>query len=411
MNRHPVTGVEPNAEVLGQDADWHRRLDLGRLARLKAKLLEYDCAAGLFYDPINIRYATGTTNMQVYSLHNPCRYVFVATEGPVILFEFSGCEFMAEGRPAVDEVRIAQAWYHFAAGPRVEEFARSWCAEIMDLMALYGGGNRRLAIDKMDPVGANLLTANRVEIVDGFEVAHLARLVKTPEEIDAVRQSVDVCQDAIHRMIAATEPGMTENAIWSILHQTNIEKGGEWIETRLLSSGPRTNPWYQEASERVVEAGDIVCLDSDLIGPHGYGADISRSWTVGDKKPTGEQRRLYTLAHEQVERNRELFVPGRSFVELADLARRMPEKYKAFEQPAIAHGSGLCNEFPLLIHSDKIRAKGHDGILEPGMVICVESYAGTPGGKEGVKLEQQILITDDGPELLSDMGFAEEMLS
>jgi Xaa-Pro dipeptidase len=397
--------------VLGKDAEWHKRLDLGRLARLKQKLLEYDCAAGLFYDATNIRYATGTSNMQVYSLHNPCRYVFVPVEGPTILFEFSGCEFIADGRPTVDEVRIAQAWYHFAAGPRLMEFAQAWCGEIVDLMKTYGGGNRRLAIDKMDPVGTHLLEDNNITIVDGFEVAHMARIIKTPEEIDAVRQSVDVCQIAIRKMIAETKPGMTENAIWSILHQTNIELGGEWIETRLLTSGPRTNPWYQEASERKIEAGDIVSLDSDLIGPHGYGADISRSWTAGDSKPKAEQRRLYALAHEQVQRNLELFVPGRSFFELADLAFRMPDKYKAFEQPAIAHGSGLCNEFPLLIHSDKIRAKGHDGIVEPGMVICVESYAGAPGEAEGIKLEQQILITEDGPELLSDMEFEEELLN
>lgn len=396
--------------VLDQDKAWHDRLDLGRLARLKEKLLEYDCAAGLFYDPINIRYATGTSNMQVYSLHNPCRYVFVTTEGPTILFEFSGCEFLSENRAAVDEVRVAKAWYHFAAGPRVMEFAKAWCAEITDLMNTYGGGNRRLAIDKMDPVGTHLLEENGIQMVDGFEVAHLARIIKTPEEIDAVRQSVGVCQIALKKMIAATKPGMTENAVWSILHQTNIELGGEWVETRLLSSGPRTNPWYQEASERQVELGDIICIDSDMIGPHGYGADISRSWTVGDGKPNDNQRRLYSLAHEQVQRNLELFVPRRSFFELADLAHRMPEKYKALEQPAIAHGSGLCNEFPLLIHSDKIRAKGHDGILEPGMVICVESYAGAPDGVEGIKLEQQILITNDGPELLSDMEFEEQLL-
>jgi Xaa-Pro dipeptidase len=396
--------------ILGQSREWHRRLDLGRLARLKAKLLEHNCAAGLFYDPINIRYATGTTNMQVYSLHNPCRYVFVATEGPVILFEFSGCEFLAEDRSAVDEVRPAQAWYHFAAGPRLMEFARSWSAEIVDLMRTHGSGNRRLAVDRLDPVGTHLLEDAGIEIVEGQEVAHGARMLKTPEEIDAIRQSIDVCQEGIRRMIAETKPGMTENAIWSILHQTNAERGGEWIETRLLTSGPRTNPWYQEASERKVEEGDIVCLDSDLIGPHGYGADISRSWTVGDRKPTGEQRSLYTLAYDQVLRNCELFVPGRSFFEIADLAHRMPERFRANEQPAIAHGSGLCNEFPLLIHSDKIRAKGHDGMIEPGMIICVESYAGEPGGKEGVKLEQQILVTEDGPELLSDIEFEEAFL-
>ena len=394
----------------GKDQNWHDRLDMGRLARLKTKLLQYDCAAGLFYDPVNIRYATGATNMQVYSLHNPCRYVFVAAEGPVILFEFDGCQFLAQGRPAIDEVRIAKSWYHFVSGPRVDEFAKAWCAEILDLMNSYCAGNRRLAIDRMDPIGTHLLEDNKIEIVDGFEIAHMARLIKTPEEIEAIKQSVDVCQQAIHRMINASQPGMTEIAIWSLLHQTNIELGGEWIETRLLSSGPRTNPWYQEASGRLVEAGDMISLDSDLIGPHGYGADISRSWTVGERKPGSEQRRLYSLAYEQVQRNCELFVPGRSFYELADLACRMPEPYRAFEQPAIAHGSGLCNEFPLVIHTDKIRTKGHDGIFEPGMIMCVESYAGSPGGKEGVKLEQQILITEDGPEILSDMPFDDELI-
>ena len=50
------------------------------------------------------------------------------------------------------------------------------------------------------------------------------------------------------------------------------------------------------------------------------------------------------------------------------------------------------------------------GIVVPGMVLCVESYVGTPGGREGVKLEQQILVTESGFELLSDMEFEEELL-
>jgi len=389
---------------------WHERLDLGRLSRLREKLLSYDCGAGLFYDPVNIRYATGTTNMQVYSLHNPCRYAFVPIEGPVVLFEFDGCQHLVEGRVAVDEVRTARAWYHFASGPRVEEFASAWCAEIVDLMRLYGGGSRRLAIDRMDPIGTHLLEEKQIVIVDGFEVAHMARQIKTLEEIDAIRESVQVCQEALQRMMRGSDPGKSENAVWSILHQTNIELGGEWIETRLLSSGPRTNPWYQESSSRKIAAGDMISVDTDLIGPHGYGADISRSWVAGGGKPTGEQRDLYAVAHEQVQRNCELFVPGRHFYEIADLAHRIPEKFRAYEQPAIAHGSGLCNEFPLIIHADKVRAKGHDGIVEPGMILCVESYAGMPGGKEGVKLEQQLLVTETGPEILSDMAFDEFLL-
>ncbi|MEX2489308.1 MAG: Xaa-Pro peptidase family protein [Pseudomonadales bacterium] len=385
-------------------------LHLGRLQRLRAQLEQSNCAAGLFYDPINIRYATGTTNMQVYSLHNPCRYVFVPIEGPVILFEFTLCDHLSKHCPAVDEVRNAIAWYHFAAGPRSEEYAKWWCDEIVDLLRTYGGDNRRLAIDRLDPLGTHMLVKAGVEIVDGQEVAHLARMVKTSEEISALRHSVDVCQTGIRRMRDATRPGMSEQEIWAILHQTNIEQGGEWIETRLLTSGPRTNPWYQEAGARQVQAGEMISLDSDLIGPQGYSADISRSWIVGNGMPSAEQQRLYNLAHEQVCRNSEIFFPGRAFSEVADLAWRLPQPYAEYEQPAVAHGTGLCNEFPLVMHSNWIREKGYDGIIESGMVFCIESYVGAPGGREGVKLEQQILITDDGYELLSDMEFEERLL-
>ena len=71
-----------------------------------------------------------------------------------------------------------------------------------------------------------------------------------------------------------------------MLHAENIRRGGEWIETRLLASGPRTNPWFQECGAAVIEAGDIVAFDTDLIGPYGYCADISRTWLAGDGRPS-----------------------------------------------------------------------------------------------------------------------------
>jgi Xaa-Pro aminopeptidase len=132
---------------------------------------------------------------------------------------------------------------------------------------------------------------------------------------------------------------------------------------------------------------------------------------VGDGKPTAEQRELYALAHEQVSRNMEIFKPGRSFIEIAENAWRLPERYAAYEQPAIAHGIGLCNEYPLVFHKHWIDESGHDGIVEPGMVFCVESYVGATDTLEGVKLEQQILITQDGCELLSTLEFEAELLS
>ena len=69
---------------------------------------------------------------------------------------------------------------------------------------------------------------------------------------------MNVCQKGMRAMQEHLEPGMTENALWSKLHETNIRLGGEWIETRLLSSGPRTNHWFRECSMRTIDKGDMI---------------------------------------------------------------------------------------------------------------------------------------------------------
>jgi Xaa-Pro dipeptidase len=119
-----------------------------------------------------------------------------------------------------------------------------------------------------------------------------ARVVKSDNELALMQYTIDVCEIGIQRMYDELKPGMSENELWAYLHFENIKHGGEWIETRIMSSGPRTNPWMQESSSRVMQKGLIVNFDTDLVGPFGYLADISRAWTVGHTKPTDEQRKL-----------------------------------------------------------------------------------------------------------------------
>lgn len=385
-------------------------LDRERLARLRDQIVAHDCAAAVLYDPTNIRYATGASNMQVYGLHNPCRYVFVPAEGPVVLFDFHGCEHLSADRAVVDEVRSAVSWYHFIVGEHVADKARQWAGEIADLVIRHGGGNRRIAIDRLDPAGLRALENLGIAVVDGQAVANHARKIKTPQEQVAIRAAVANCERALERMVAATRPGISERELWSHLHQANIELGGEWIETRLLASGPRTNPWYQECSARAIEDGDMVAVDTDLIGAWGYSADISRSWLAGDRPATDDQRRLYAAAFEQVSRNIPLFRPGATFGDIAHGGWQLPDRYIEQTNTALAHGIGLCNEYPLIVNRQYWDDGGVDGVVAPGMVFCIESFAGEPGGREGVKLEQQILVTDDGPELLSTHPLEEQLL-
>ena len=92
-------------------------------------------------------------------------------------------------------------------------------------------------------------------------------------------------------------PGKSENEIWAELHYENIRNGGEWIETRLLAIGERTFPWFKECSAHAGKEGDMLSFDTDLIGPYGYCADLSRSWTIGLVKPTALQKEIYAFAH------------------------------------------------------------------------------------------------------------------
>lgn len=386
-------------------------MEFERLARLRAHIASADCDAGIFYDPINIRYATGTSNMQVYALHNACRYVFVPVEGPVVLFDFKGCGHLSDAHPAVDEVRDATTWYHFVAGSRCAEFAATWADEIVDLICTEAGGSKRprIAIDRLDPLGLDALSARGVTVIDGQEVANLARAIKTPEEISTIRKAMVACEAGIARMERAMVPGITEQALWSVLHQACIEAGGEWFETRLLTSGPRTNPWYQECSNRFIENGDLVAFDTDHVGLEGYSIDISRTWLAGDLPATTEQRRMFAAAREQITRNTALLVPGVSFRELAAKGHVPSEPLHTTLNSCIAHGVGLANEYPLLVNQEHFEASGYDGVLEAGMVLCVESLIAPTGAREAVKLEDQVLVTENGPEILSTYPFDERL--
>lgn len=372
-------------------------LVLGRLARLRQAIADAGCDAGIFYDPTTIRYATDISNMQVYSLHNPCRYVVVPASGPVTLFEFKGAEHLADASPAVDDVRPAISWYDFVSGPRVDEFAFEWATEIVALV----GRRTRVAVDRLDPLGTDTLRARGIHVADGQAVANRARAVKTAAEVDAMRRAVAAGDDAIEQMCAACAPGITEQELWAELHRANIALGGEWIETRLLTSGHRTNPWYQECSDKVIEAGDLVAFDTDLIGIDGYSVDVSRTWLAGDVEPAAAQLELHDAALEQLEHNIELFTPGASFAEICAKAHLVPPHLHSVTNAAIAHGIGMCNEFPLILNQDHFDASGYDGEIRENMVLCVEALAAPPRGTESVKLEDQILVTADGPEVLS----------
>ncbi len=381
-----------------------------RLNSVRSHAARHDLAAILLFDPINIRYANGSRNMQVWTMHNFCRYALILTSGPSIMFELPTGIHLLKGLETIDSVRAAWSTDYFVTGYRTAEIVSKWAQEIDDLVRTYGGDNRNVAVDRLDVDTALALIDCGLVPTDAKKVMEHARSIKSVEEIRALRLSLASCEAAMHDLREKVQPGMTEQQALSILLAQSIRLGGEYPETRLMTSGPRTNPWFHETSNRVIENGDFLSFDTDLVGPMGFYNDISRSWIIGDAKATDEQRHLYATSLAQLETNIELLTPGLSFLEYSAKSYQLPEKYLANRYADVGHGCGLGVEYPFLWYQEDEQYGAYDGVLEENMVVCIESYVGEKDGHEGVKLEQPVWITANGPIVLSDFPLEDHLI-
>ena len=368
-----------------------------RLDRVKKELEKNNLEACILFDPVNVRYALDTVNMSVYNMHNLTRYCFIPVDGPTILYEYFNCEVLSKHLNLIDEIRPAITWDYFSNGDQADIQLKKWINEIKELSNRYFK-SKKVAIDVLNGPAVNELNKEGIKVVDAKLILEQARVIKSPEEIKCMKAAIDVAEMGVVKMREALKAGMTEDELWSILHKTNIENGGEWIECRILSSGERTNPWMQESSNKIMQTGEIVAFDTDMVGPYGYCADISRAFVVGHKF-NDEQKKLYSMAMDQIFHNSRIIKPGMSFEEFVKKSWTLPEDYYGNRYSCMVHGIGLCDEWPQIKYPTDGGEKS--GVFQKNMTITVESYIGKVGGKEGVKLEQQYLVGENGLELMS----------
>lgn len=382
------------------------RARLYRLGRFRAQMVKAEVAALLLYDPINIRYAFDCSNMQVWTAHNAMRYALILADGPGIMFEFKGCEHLNDGLPGIDELRNSISWIYMSKGDQADHFLTFWADEIAALVREHGGGNTRIAADWLEPHAGAALADRGLSVLDAGELTETARSIKSPDEIALMGWTIRVCEAGMARIYDHSMPGATERELWAHLHFENARSGGDWLETKLLTAGPNTNPWYRECGDRVVQEGEMIAFDTDMIGPYGYCADLSRSWTCGYTPMTDRQKRIYSAALDQIAHNLALVQPGISFAEYNARSWRIPAAYQPYRYSLALHGVGMADEWPVIpLHVD-FTDRAMAGTLEAGMVVCVESLI-AEAGSESVKLETQVLVTETGYKRLDTFPFEE----
>ena len=383
----------------------HSALYLARRERLRAVMRQMDVPVALIVDPINILYATGTRNMTIWTARTPARYLLVFADGPCILYDFFGCEHLALGVPTVDEIRPALGLCHVSSLADPVGAGQALATEIDGLMRQHLGAERRLAVDRFPFQSIDALRARGLLLVDADPVFARARAIKLALELPYIREAVRRVEVAAREMQAAIAPGRSEAEIWADFQRRFLALEGQYTTTRLMQSGPRTFPYFQECSARVLADGDLLCFDTDALGYLGYAVDFSRTFLCGDDKPTAVQRTLHARARAQLEHNIDLIRPGMAYAEIADRTWPVPAEHQQSRYYAVGHGLGMSGEFPNIPHKKPGVPYPLPGAVEPGMVICIESYIGAADAGQGVKLEEQLLVTETGTERLSQMAF------
>ena len=377
-------------------------LYLARLQRLRQFMRRADMPVLLTLDANHIFYATGARNMQLFGLRSPSRYLLVFAAGPTVLYEYAGGEHLARQLPTVTHIKPAIGLSFLGSGGRLEDACDRFAREIAATVRAIDPTIDKIGLDRFPFAATDALRKQGFDLCDSDEAFIPARAVKLPIEIPYLREAMRRVEEGVQRLENAIAPGKTETEVWAEFWFDFMQKDGQYLTTRLFQSGPRTFPYFQETSNRkTLLAGELLCLDTDAQGYEGYAVDFSRSFLCGDGAPTAQQRGLYRLAQEQIATNAALLQPGMEFREFAERAWQCPEVYRPHQYGLLGHGLGLAGEFPNIPHFETGVPYPLDGCMEPGMVLCLESYIGSAASGQGVKLENQYLIHETHVECMS----------
>lgn len=387
------------------------RLRRDRLRKSKEALEASDLGALLCFDANNIRYIT-STYIGEWARDKMTRYCVLPRNGEPILYEVGSAVLAkkeSHGAPWLsDRVRPAISWGRGAVPGEVRAVDRC-VAGVKDVLEAHGLANEPLGVDILDVPLMEALRAAGLEIADGQQVMLNARLIKTEDEIECLKiaaMMVDVAYDKVARAI---RPGVKESDLVALVNQTLYSMGSDHVECVNAISGPRTNPHHHDFSDRAIRPGDMVFLDI-MHSFNGYRTCYYRTFVCG--KPTQEQKDLYRDCYDWLKASIDVVKPG---ITTADIAKCWPGPEVLgleTEQEALAcqwgHGIGMSIwELPCI---SRVFSLDHPFPIKKNMVFALETYAGPRGGKHGVRIEEEVVVTDTGHEVITKFP-CEELIS
>ena len=396
-------------------ADWQYRVDFERLRKerlqkTREQMEIHDLGALVLFAGANIRYVTGSYQGN-WKYNINIRYVVLPRGGEPVFFETAGSDLHCAiiDLPWIPEQNIRPAITWQWAEGAVPHMAKRMVEGVVAVLKENKVDKEKIGIDNLDMPSLKALQDAGLNIVNGWPAMSAARVVKTRDEIELLKQSASIGDAAMwHIKYEWLKPGVTEREIEGKVHDFMLDRGCEIIYDIIVASGGNTSPYRRWATNKMVRQGDLVIVDINAVGPSGYYIDFVRLFKCAQKMNQQEidlYREVYDSMYAGIEKLR----PGNT---TADVANCFPcyddDKFGTCTLQQFAHSIGIT------LYEGMWISRGYSleypAEIKENMYFAVETFAGHPGLRQTCRLEENVLVSGDGPVVFTLMEHMEEAM-
>jgi Xaa-Pro aminopeptidase len=394
--------------------DWEQRVDFARLrsdrlTRAKAALEASELGAVLLFDQNNIRYVS-STHIGEWARDKSARCVLLPRNGDPVLWDFGSAarhhQLYAPWLP--ESSWQAGVTSMRGAMPRESGVPDLLAGHIYDVLDDHGLLDEPVGLDLTDMETLASLARRGIATGDAAPVMQSARKIKTADEIALLDQAAGIVDAVYQRIYETLRPGVREHEIVADAQRMLFELGSEQVEAINAVSGDRCSPHPHVFSDRLLRPGDQAFFDI-IHSFMGYRTCYYRTFSVGSTNQ--QQIDAYKQCREWLDDAIELVRPGVTTDKIAAVWPTAQELGFPSEESCFGlqfgHGIGVgLYEAPMISRLNSFE----DPIeIEEGMVFALETYCATRDGTGAARIEEEIVVTADGPQIITRFP-AEELL-
>ena len=404
MAEFPVA-TTPSPGIMA--VDWETRVDFERLrthrvARARQMMEEDGLGALLLFETSNIRYVTAT-QIGYWAFNKGERWALLTRTGAPRIWDFgSAAKAHRLQLPHLYDEKNSiggNTGLQGAIGPEAGLHARA-AAEIAAALADEGLDGEPLGLDMAETSVFLALQAAGLKVVDGQQTMMKAREIKSPDEIMLQTQACAMVDGVYQDIFEALKPGVRESDIVGLAHARLFEMGSEFVEAINSIAGERCSPHPHVFSDRLIRPGDQAYFDIIHVF-NGYRTCYYRTFVVG--RATQAHRDAFKQAREWMDAGIELVRPGNTTDQIAKVWPKAEEFGFEDEMDAFGlqfgHGVGVgLHERPII---SRLNSLDNPIEIKEGMLFALETYAPAADGRSAARIEEEIVVTADGPKIIT----------